>query len=741
MTKGWLKRAVIGISMGVVFTAMGAVTPISSARAQTAFGLEPIQSVTEDGIPTLLSANEVTRDQELGIVVARGNVEIAHGERVMMADTLSFNQRARTLTASGNVRLIEPSGEVIFADYIEVSEDMKNGTIENLKLLLDDHTRVAAAGGRRSGGRHTEMARAVYSPCEVCKDDPTRAPLWQIKADRVVHDQKYKRIEYFNAHMEMFGVPVAYTPYFTHPDPTVERQTGLLAPSFGSKSNTGVFFRQPFYWAISRDKDLTIDPVYTRKQGIIYSGEYRQAFDSGYFDISGSLGIMEREVGEPVVQRTDVDEYRGHIYSTGLFDVDETWRAGWDVNRSTDQTYLRKLGFWRAPGNSMTSTAYIEGFRGRNYMNAAGYLFQDLRAGPRDDAPKVLPDITYSGLGEQDGLGGRWAINANTRALTRGDGPDSQRISLEGGYQRPFTTSWGLLTTAEASLRGDVYHVQQGANRDDFGRSIDDGVAGRIVPRAGVTMRYPLARHSSLGTQVIEPIVAAFASPNGGNDQDIPNDDSTVFENDDTNIFSMNRLAGLDRIETGQRAVVGVRISNYTDTGGIYDFFLAQSYKFRPDQDLKLDTRVENQRSDIVGRLVLNPSEFVNFNYRFNFDHDEDRANRNEVALFLGSDALSMDTRYLLLRDVATPDENAVEELRLQFNAKWDDFWGLSAFTVRDLLDGEGALSHGAILRYEDECFIFRGQFRRDFTRSTDVQSDDSILFNLTFKTLGEVTF
>ncbi len=709
--------------------------------AQTTFGPAPAENVTADGIPTLLSANEVTRDQELGVVVARGNVEIAHGERVMMADTLSFNQRARTVSASGNVRLIEPDGTVIFADYLELSEDMRDGTIENLKILLDEHTRVAAAGGRRSNGNRLEMARAVYSPCEVCRKDPSKAPLWQLKADRVVHNQKLRRIEYFNAHMEMFGIPVAYTPYFTHPDPTVERQTGLLAPSFGSKTNTGFFMRQPFYWAISRDRDLTLDPIYTRDHGVIYSGEYRQAFDSGAIELSGSFGIMDREIGDPVTERTDRDEYRGHVFSKGRFDLDETWRAGWDLERSTDQTYLRKLGFWGSQGNSLTTRGFAEGFRGRSYMSAEGFLFQDLRTGQREDTPKVLPDLNYNGVGDRDGFGGRWAFDANARSLTRGDGPNSQRISLEGGYQRPFISSWGLVTTAEASLRGDLYFVQQQDNRDDFGRDLNDGVVGRIVPRVGVTMSYPLQRASASGTQVIEPIVAVFASPNGGNDPDIPNDDSTVFENDDTNIFSMNRIAGRDRLETGQRAVAGIRLSNYFSTGGLADFFLAQSFKLHTDQDLKLDTRLENQRSDIVGRLTLNPHDYVNFNYRFNFDHDQERANRNEVSLNVGSKTLSGDLTYTSLRDTATPDNNAVEELRLGVAANWDDNWGMNAFSVRDLLDGKGALAHGAVLRYEDECFIFRGQFRRDFTRSTDVQSDDSILFNLTFKTLGEVSF
>ncbi|CAN0583089.1 unnamed protein product, partial [Laminaria digitata] len=106
------------------------------------------ETINEDGLPILLKADEVTQDRELGVVVARGSVEIAQGDRVLLADTLSYNQNAKTVTASGNVNILEPDGQVIFADYVELSEDLLNGTIENLRILLAGNARIAAAGGR-----------------------------------------------------------------------------------------------------------------------------------------------------------------------------------------------------------------------------------------------------------------------------------------------------------------------------------------------------------------------------------------------------------------------------------------------------------------------------------------------------------------------------------------------------------------------------------------------------------------
>src|SRR3954470_24531201 len=132
------------------------------------------------GAPVVLDADEVQYDDQLGIVTARGNVEITQGDRTLRADVVSYNRQSNVVTASGNVSMAEPTGEVVFSDYIELGQDMTEGVVQNLRMLLADRPRLAAVSARRSGGNTTIARRGVYSPCELCKDDPTRAPLWQI---------------------------------------------------------------------------------------------------------------------------------------------------------------------------------------------------------------------------------------------------------------------------------------------------------------------------------------------------------------------------------------------------------------------------------------------------------------------------------------------------------------------------------------------------------------------------------
>ena len=126
--------------------------------------------------PILITADRLSHDRELGVVMASGNVEISQLDRVLLADTVSYNERDDIVTASGNVSLVEPTGDVLFADYMELSGDLKEGIIRQLRIRLADNARIAAAGGRRTDGNRTEMTNAVYSPCESCATDPS-APL------------------------------------------------------------------------------------------------------------------------------------------------------------------------------------------------------------------------------------------------------------------------------------------------------------------------------------------------------------------------------------------------------------------------------------------------------------------------------------------------------------------------------------------------------------------------------------
>src|SRR5690606_25640593 len=93
---------------------------------------------------------------------------------------------------------------------------------------------------------------------------------------------------YHDAWIEFFGIPILYTPYLQHPDPTVDRRSGFLAPTVGTSDFLGYAFEQPYFWAIDETKDLTVAPIVTTEQGVNLTGEYRHLFTNGELRVAGS---------------------------------------------------------------------------------------------------------------------------------------------------------------------------------------------------------------------------------------------------------------------------------------------------------------------------------------------------------------------------------------------------------------------------------------------------------------------
>jgi len=714
----------------------GLVGCVAVCAAFLAIAVPPVfaQSASKGGEPALMKADELVYERELGLVVAKGNVEIMQGQRILLADTVSFNQKTNIVTASGNVRLLEPTGEVYFADYVELTDDMKDGVVENLRIRLSDDSRLAANAGKRTGGVRTELRQAVYSACDACKDDPDRAPLWQVKARRVVHDKEALEIRYHGAWLEMWGFPVAYTPYFEHADPSVKRKSGFLAPSYGSDNNVGAFVEVPYYFVIDRDKDATLRPIYTSDDGLVYSGEYRQRFDDGEFQISGSLAIADRDSGEEDNVNTNKNEGRGHIFSKARWDINETWRTGLGINRATDRIYLRRFGFFGNPGNVLTSHGFLEGFRRRNYVGVDGYWFQNLRLGQRPDTKLILPTAQYSGLTEADRFGGRWNFDGNFRSLYVDDAPQSQRGSLNAGYKIPLVAPIGFITTLSASLRSDLYYVDYNSSEKS------NGFEGRFVPQAQLDWRFPFGRQAGNFYQVIQPIAGVVLRPTDlNNDDDIPNDDSTVIEEDASNLAGLDRAPGLDRVEEGARVYYGLGAGMYDPWGGLVRGFVGQSYSFSDDRTLQKEAGLNRNFSDFVGIAEVVPNRYMDVLYRFQFNENTLEPNVNEVGFNLGPRALRLSGDYIFIRNEPNAEEfKTREEISLNASSLIDEWWTIRTSYKRDL-DADESRTAGAALVYEDECFILESRWSRDFTASTDVSSGDTFFFRITFKTLGQI--
>lgn len=686
--------------------------------------------------PILLRADEVRHDEERDVVIAQGNVEITQGARILLASTVTYNERADLLTASGNVVLMEPTGEVVFADYMKLTNDLREGVVRHIRMLMEDDSRLAAVSGTRTQGTFSEFHKAVFSPCDLCKEDPTSAPLWQLKSMSVTHDRIAKEIEYKDAFFEFFGVPIAYTPYLSHPDPTVKRRSGLLAPSYGSSTDLGFRMQTPYYFNIAPDKDATFAPIFTSKEGVVLAGEYRQHFAHGEIEIAGSITEAdERQEGIVVPGK---DEIRGHVKGKARFDLDRTWRTGLDVFRSTDDTYLRRYDF--SSEDTLTTNAFLEGFRGRNYASVNAYLFQGLRETDDPDAtPLILPVIDYNFVGRPDRHGARWSLDANVLSLTRQEGADSYRLSIKPGWQLTHTATAGHVTTLSTSLQMDGYLSNDVTDPLNPNGGLRDGFANRAHPQFMVDWRYPFIRQDGQAHQLIEPVISFVAAPNGGNSEKISNEDSQNFEFDTTNLLLPSRFTGLDRVEGGQRVNYGLRLGVFGSGGGNTSIFFGQSYRLREDSAFTAGSGLESHFSDFVGEVEVSPISDLNVIYRTRMDKDGFLAQRSELEFGAGPDALHVDVNYFFIRGSETNAEfGDREELTTSLRSKITRNWSFFTSNRRDF-ELDDTLHWSAGIGYVDECIDLLFTFTRSFTQDRDVKQSDTFFLRVILKHLGEV--
>jgi LPS-assembly protein len=723
MKAGWLRGTVIAALL---------------ATAAHALAADPNTLPGDRHAPVLISADQMTYDQTLGIVVATGHVEVAQGGQTLVADNLTYNQKTKIVTASGNVSLVDPSGNVAFADYMELTDDLKEGVIRDIRVLLSDRSRIAANSAVRTGGNRTDFSKGVFSPCELCKSDPTRAPLWQLKARKVTRDEVEQRINYEDAWMEIFGVPVAYLPFFSHPDPTAKRQSGFLQPTLSLSSKLGFGAQLPFYWVTSESSDVTIAPVFYSSALPVFAGEARQRVTDGLIQIDGSATY-----GSAGLNGSNTDAtFRGHIFSTSHFDLNDNWRWGVEVNRATDKNYLRVYNF--ASDSVLTSRIFAEGFFGRSYALAEGLSFQGLGSQyTNSQDPIVAPSLSFSYVGEPSRFGSYFTLDANTMVLSRIDGRESRRLSVEAGWTLPYTAPAGDVYTLTASVRGDAYWVvgqnpQDPTNVDPSGHTFS-GFQGRIFPQISGEWRYPFTRHHDSFDEVLQPIVSFAAAPNGLNPHKIPNEDSIDIEFDQTNLFRRDRFSGLDMVDSGQRVTYGFEWSAIGKDGGFASFFLGQAYQFNGSDNFSKGTGLNRKLTAIVGKIDVSPNQYLDLLYTYDYDVNERKFLRNEVTLTAGPRLLNGSVTYAFLHNDATGSGfKDRSEVYATARSQLTDYWSLVGFGRADLIS-ERLLSYGAGVHYSDECFDATATLtRNNFKDNTsNVGTDFEVRFG--FKYLGTV--
>ncbi len=683
--------------------------------------------------PINVQADRFAHDQDTGIVVATGDVLIEYGPYVLQADQVTYNPRNDEMTADGNVFFREPNGNVVRAQHMVLGQQFRIGFGRYLRLTLTNEAWILAQNSERLEGNINVFYDVTYSRCTECVDQNGN-PLWVIHSEVVTHDQDEQVIYHKNATLEFMGVPVFYSPYLEHPDPTVNKRSGFLLPTIKASDELGVGFEVPYFWNIAPNYDLTLRPTFSTRQLLLMEADWRHRIDwlNGAYDIS-IAGVYQLN---PSATPPGDGRFRGSIDSNGLFNIGDDWYWGWQVQVASDDTFLRA---YEIDGRTdLVSQGFIVGLDDRNYFDARAIHFKGLLAADNNSTiPNALPTIRHSFYFDDPVFGGELSLDTHIYNLRRNAGADSSRVVSEVHWQRQFISDMGIVVTPFAGVRGDVYYTDNVPDITQPSGQRDGETTARVFPRAGVDIRMPFVSNGEFAQQIFEPVAQIIVATNETDTNRLPNEDSLQFEFDATNVFLLDKFNGIDRYEGGTRANIGFNHTVLLEDGAFIRATVGETFHIAGDNSFSAGTGLDTYRSDFVAGIAFQPIANVRIASLLRFDEKTFAVRRHDLTANLFYEGLTVAANYTDLSPaVASGRLVSEEQISASASYRLADYWQVFGNFRYDIQE-DARRSQLAGLRFLCECFTAELVYKETFVGDRDADPDRSIVLNVLFTTLG----
>ncbi len=651
-----------------------------------------------------LVADNVTINEDRQLI-ANGNIEVFYQGSSLRASQITYDQASDRLTITGPIVIQAADGTILTADTATLDPQLQNGILQSARLVLAQQLQVAANQINRQEGRYTQLYRTTASSCNVCSG---QAPLWSIRAERVVHDQLEKQLYFENATFLIRDIPIFWVPRMRLPDPTLQRSAGLLIPKQRNTSQLGSGVKLPYFIPLGDHADVTLTPYLspeTRTLELIY----RQAFANGDLRIEGA-GTDD----------TLVEDNRSYIFVNGNFDFANSYQLRFDIEATSDPAYL--LDYDYSDKDRLDSAIDILSVTDTTMTQANLTYYQTLRDDESNASlPPIVAELSYDGR-INPGFGGTLSYKGDLDTAYRysnqdGDiGRDVTRAGASGMWQRNWITSDGIVVTTQTGLRADIYDV-----RDDQAFAQRDL---RVVPEAAVTLRWPWAMTTDAGTShLIEPTIQIATSRALGGTP--PIEDSTRNELDQGNLFSLSRFSGDDAVETGTRAAWGVTWTRIGSSGTDSTLSFGRIYRQDADTRFTPSSGLDGEQSDwlIAGQMRI-PDGFV-LDGRALFD-DQFEVNRAAGLLRWQNNDISLSAAYIWQSDdVAENQPESLSEWSFDGDFQLNDAWSLGMEARYDVA-ADSPVRAGLGLEWRNECVTIDVSVSRRYTSSSTVDPTTS---------------
>ncbi len=627
-----------------------------------------------------LVADRVTVTAD-GRLIAEGNVVAYYDGTRLSAARITYDQNADNLIIEGPILIVAPDGTILTADRADLDPQLENGLLRGARLVLDQQMQLAANRIERVDGRFSALRQVAVTSCQVCG---TRAPLWEIRAESVVHDEQARQLYFENATLRIRGVPIFWLPLMRLPDPTLERATGFLIPSIRTTDQLGVGLRAPYFITYGDSRDLTLTP-YISPNTTTLEAQYRQAFLRGDLNVEGAISRDSIQSGQT----------RGYLFADGSFGLDRGFVLAFNVETVSDPSYLLDYGY--ADLDRLSSSISLTRVQDASLFQSDLTYYESLRDDEQDSTlPPFVAALSWERREALDGVGGILTLSSGIETFVRPgsadgtDGRDVTRFGISGDWRRDWISPQGIVAEAAVRLDLDAYAVN---DDPDYGPDVL-----RAGPAAAVTLRWPLIRSGGNGgaSQLVEPVVSFGITDSFGDP--VPNEDSTLVEFDEANLLALTRFPGEDAREDGARATIGVNWTRMSPTSGSSTLTFGRIFRSDAVEGFSQGSGLSGLTSDwlvagqidLWGGFALNARTLLGENFDFG---------RTEARLDWANQRLALTAAYVFIPEEADADQpDTVSEWTLDATYQISERWTVQANGRYDLaIDAPARAGFGTI--------------------------------------------
>lgn len=639
----------------------------------------------------------VTADKQL---IATGNVEALYEDTRLTASEVTFDQPSDTLTITGPIVIRAPDGTVLTAERGSLDPQLENGILLGARLVLDQQMQIAANQIDRRDGRYSQLYKSAATSCFVCAG---RAPLWEIRAQKVVHDEREGQLYFDNATFHIRGVPLFWLPRMRLPDPALDRATGLLIPIQQNTTQLGTGIKLPYFITLGDHRDLTVTP-YVSAETRTLELRYRQAFANGNFEARGAAS-----------NDTLRDGTRSYLFANGSFRLPDEFQLSFDIEAVSDPAYLAAYGY--SGKDRLDSAIGLLQVKDRRLTQANFIYYQTLRTDEDNSSlPPIVADLSYETRMAPD-FGGVLTFRGSVDTAFRysdvdGDkGRDVIRAGVQTNWRRDWLLDGGFLATTQTGVRADLFKVA-----DDQNYQSGDL---RVVPHVAASLRWPLATTTANGTShLIEPAIQLSWAERIGSVP--PNEDSTRNEFDRANLFDISRYAGDDAVETGAQLAFGLGWTRIGVSGTASTLTFGRILRNESNDVFTKSSGLTGKTSDWLISSQISLPEGLLFDTRALFD-DEAELNRAASRLSWRNDDLSLSAAYIWqAKDFEEDRPGTTSEWTVSARFKLDEAVSVNLSGRYDVA-ADRPVRSGISLKWQNECVSFDVSASRRYSSSANV--------------------